>query len=130
MFEEGGVLRTWATPMFTAFDQPLDIACDSLSDHRIAYLDYEGEIGGDRGRVTRLLRGTYRLIHSGDDQFVAELSWDRRATSKTGARPNIDGTGPAVVHCYRSLPDDGLRRDESRDCWRLRFSPGRYDTNR
>ncbi len=114
MFEIGGVLRTWATAPMDRFDQPLDCACDSLSDHRLAYLSYEGEIDGDRGRVKRLLRGSYRRRDSVDDQFVAELSW--------GAGDS--DSRKATVKIYRSLPAAGLRRDERRDCWRLRFSPG------
>ncbi len=58
------------------FDQPIECACDLLSDHRLAYLDYEGEIEAIEASVMRLLRGTYRLIDNADDQFVAELCWD------------------------------------------------------
>jgi len=124
MFEVGSVLRTWATQPIEEFErwvqsESVEVGCDLLSDHRLAYLDYEGEIEGDRGSVVRLLRGSYRLIENDPDRFVAALSWDEG-----------DSTGEAIVTCYRSLPDDGLRRDESRDCWRLRFSPGRNDTNR
>ena len=113
MFEVGGMLRTWATAPMDRFDQPLDCACDLLSDHRLAYLSYEGEIEGDRGKVMRLLRGNYRLKDSVDDQFLAELSWVAG-----------DSARKATVNIYRSLPAAGLRRDESRDCWRLRFLPG------
>jgi hypothetical protein len=124
MFEIGGVLRTWATPSVEELERwahrvSFEVGCDLLSDHRLAYLDYEGEIEGDRGSVRRLLRGSYRLIENEADRFVAALCWDEGDTA-----------GAATVTCYRSLPDDGLRRDESLDFWRLRFSPGRNDTNR
>ena len=119
MFEVGGVLRTWATQPIIRFDQPIESACDLLSDHRLAYLDYEGEIQGNRGSVMRLLRGTYRLISNADDQFVAELCWDEG-----------EGIGEATVNFYRSFPAAGLRREESCDFWRFRFSAGRYETNR
>ncbi len=119
MFEIDGVLRTWATPPIIRFDQPIESACDLLSDHRLAYLDYEGEIQGNRGSVLRLLRGTYRLIDAADDRFVAELCWDEG-----------DSARKVTVNFYRSLPTAGLRREESCDPWRFRLSPGRYETNR
>ena len=66
-------------------------------DHRIAYLTYEGPVGGGRGRVTRVdegeckvlrpptreellcrltgvrLRGTYRVRHLGQDWVIEEV---------------------------------------------------------
>ena len=112
MFEVGGVLRTWATQPIIRFDQPIESACDLLSDHRLAYLDYEGEIQGDRGSVIGQLRGTYRLIDSRDDQFVAELCWDEG-----------DSARKATVNFYRSLPVAGFRRDDNCGFWRFRFLP-------
>ena len=38
------------------------IAAEAIGDHRIAYLDYEGEIGGDRGTVRRVDSGTLTVI--------------------------------------------------------------------
>jgi hypothetical protein len=124
MFEIGGVLRTWASQPIEDFErggQPesVEVACDLLSDHRLAYLDYEGEIEGDRGSVRRLLRGSFELMEDESNRFVAALCWQ-----------DGDFRGEAIVTCYRSLPVDGLRRDESRDSWCLRFSVGRNDTNR
>lgn len=121
MFDVSGVLRTWSTPLFASFDVDLDLECRPLSDHRIAYLDYEGEISGGRGRVERLLRGTYRLTQRDADRMVFDLNWELAGAS---------GEGLATVQIYRSLVETGLRRDDKRGCWRLRFSPGRYDTNR
>ena len=112
MFEVGGHLRTWATKPLVSLNQTSEVDCDLLSDHRLAYLDYEGEIDGDRGRVIRLLSGAFCLIDDSADRFVAELFWEQ-GTAQYEAR----------LTCYRSLPDVGLRFDES--LWRLRFSPGR-----
>src|SRR5262249_5609576 len=49
MLERDGVLRTWAidAPVVSGRDLP----ARSLGDHRLVYLDYEGEISGGRGRV-------------------------------------------------------------------------------
>ena len=119
MFESDGGLRTWASELLDSFETQVELNCEALSDHRIEYLDYEGEVSRGRGRVVQLLRGTYRVIERDENQFVASLAWQE------GGR-NCEAT----AGFYRSLRDSPPRRDDSRDCWRLRFSPGRYDTNR
>ncbi len=57
MLETGAALRTWrlAAPprLGTA------IAAMALGDHRLAYLDYEGPVSGQRGTVTRWDHGNY-----------------------------------------------------------------------
>jgi hypothetical protein len=112
MFETGGILRTWATKPLVSLNQSSEVDCDLLSDHRLAYLDYEGEIDGDRGRVIQVLAGAFCLIDDSRDRFVAEMFWKQGSTECE-----------AKLTCYRSLPEEGLRFDESR--WRLLFSPGR-----
>jgi hypothetical protein len=60
MLECDGVLRTWALA-----DPPslgCSTAAEALPDHRLAYLDYEGEVSGGRGWVTRWDAGTYELV--------------------------------------------------------------------
>ncbi len=71
MFEVAGVLRTWATVPVASLDQTLDVECDALADHRLAYLDYEGEIDSDRGRVIQVLSGEFRLLESSDPFLLA-----------------------------------------------------------
>ncbi len=48
MLEHGEVLRTWA------IDSPIvagqDLPARALPDHRRIYLEYEGEISGNRGQ--------------------------------------------------------------------------------
>ncbi|MCC6970665.1 MAG: hypothetical protein IT434_10635 [Phycisphaerales bacterium] len=68
-----------------------------LVDHRAAYLDYEGEISGGRGRVTRVARGEVRLLELAEDRVVVE-GWYaaadgtglRRTSRWTGRRVNAD----------------------------------------
>ena len=57
MLECGDVLRTWAidAPVVAGVDLP----ARALPDHRCAYLEYEGEVSGDRGTVRRIDEGTY-----------------------------------------------------------------------
>lgn len=57
----GWGLATWrlsANPLVVSGVIP----AEAIGDHRVAYLDYEGEIGGDRGTVRRVDSGTLTLI--------------------------------------------------------------------
>lgn len=57
MLEAGGALRTWR---LEAPPEPgRTIRAEPLGDHRTVYLDYEGPVGGNRGRVRRWDAGTY-----------------------------------------------------------------------
>jgi hypothetical protein len=78
MFETlpGSALATWRSPQW-----PIEgpTAVTRLKDHRRAYLDYEGELSGRRGRVERVAIGTCRVE-------VGEASvW--HVTLLSGARP-------------------------------------------
>jgi hypothetical protein len=119
MFESDGQLRTWATAPIEQITQnggpSIDTECESLPKHRLAYLDYEGEVSGSRGVVSRKLAGCYRLIEDRVDCFRAALQWLEG-----------DRLRRAEVQIYRSFfADDEGRLDESRASWRLRFSAGR-----
>jgi hypothetical protein len=70
MLEVGTKLQTWALnelPRDWQLDGDHSLAvCDAstveaerLPDHRLAYLDYEGPVSGDRGSVRRLDVGTF-----------------------------------------------------------------------
>ncbi len=68
MVEQGETLRTWALA-----EEPTPnrcIAAESLADHRLAYLDYEGPIAGNRGYVTRWDRGEYTIEESTPEKLV------------------------------------------------------------
>jgi hypothetical protein len=77
MLEVGDVLKTWALPDVPRMDIALD--CEVLADHRLAYLDYEGPISGDRGVVTRWDSGTYTLERQADEEWSATLAGERLA---------------------------------------------------
>lgn len=80
MFEHGESLRTWAldvlpggwvathqTTRKLASDCPTPadgnrVAARRLPDHRTEYLQYEGPVSGDRGRVFRVEQGTFELL--------------------------------------------------------------------
>lgn len=59
MLEAGPILRTWrlASPPHSGEA----IRAVAMFDHRLHYLDYEGPISGNRGRVLRWERGTFTI---------------------------------------------------------------------
>lgn len=77
MVEAGATLRTWALA-----EEPIvgrEIAAEPLADHRLAYLDYEGSISGDRGSVTRFDRGECTIVESTPEQVRLEARGSRIA---------------------------------------------------
>jgi hypothetical protein len=78
MLEVDEVLHTWALgelprewhaaqlatsstdPTCAALADSNAVVAEQLGHHRKAYLEYEGPVSGDRGRVHRIDRGTYR----------------------------------------------------------------------
>jgi hypothetical protein len=67
MLESEGVLWTWALSEMPSANKSLD--CERLADHRIAYLDYEGPISGDRGEVRRVMSGEFRFEDVSGDRI-------------------------------------------------------------
>jgi hypothetical protein len=97
MFEQGGVLRTWACePLPNA----TGVAAQQLPDHRIDYLDYEGPLSGDRGSVSQWDAGTYCLEHDSNVQWTVRLMGGKL-------------TGQLTLH----------RLDESATEWMARLVP-------
>ena len=57
------LLWTWAIPTNPLDQSPqLECSAERLPDHRRAYLDYEGPISGDRGRVHQVASGSYEVV--------------------------------------------------------------------
>lgn len=75
MLEAGAALRTWAIEAPIVEEE--DLPARALPDHRPAYLDYEGPIGGNRGRVRRVDRGTFEVRSWADDRVVVVLAGDQ-----------------------------------------------------
>jgi DNA polymerase Ligase (LigD) len=75
MLEAGAVLRTWR---LAGPPQPGQLIPSSPSfDHRLAYLDYEGPVSGNRGRVVQWDQGVFQEITAGLDQVKVELQGRR-----------------------------------------------------
>ncbi|MBN1853062.1 MAG: hypothetical protein JW829_10075 [Pirellulales bacterium] len=86
MLERDGVLWTWAIdrlpagwarelgipdPSAALDDGPMIV--ERLDDHRLAYLDFEGDIRGGRGMVRRYCRGHCDWVLAIEDRIVVRL---------------------------------------------------------
>jgi len=61
-------LRTWSLPAIPAPGETVEAT--RLPDHRAIYLDYEGPISGDRGKVTRWDTGSFEIGSESADGLV------------------------------------------------------------
>ncbi|REK21858.1 MAG: hypothetical protein DWQ42_18415 [Planctomycetota bacterium] len=75
MLEVGAVLRTWA--LAARPDESLEQLAEALGDHRLAYLELEGPLSGNRGSVRRIDEGTYTVesgrLEADEDRYVVQL---------------------------------------------------------
>jgi hypothetical protein len=78
MLECGGVLKTWRLASMPSCAGE-SIPALALGDHRLAYLDYEGPVSGNRGTVKRRAAGAYHVCAGSfdEDLVVLELRADR-----------------------------------------------------
>jgi hypothetical protein len=81
MLEAGGVLKTWALP--DAPEAGVEMNCEALADHRLAYLDYEGPISGDRDAVARWDCGTYTIESQNGREWAVMLAGGKLAGRAT-----------------------------------------------
>ncbi len=61
-----------------------------LADHRAVYLDFEGEISGGRGRVTRVARGVVAVVESSEARVVIEGEYGGAGMRWIGSRVEGD----------------------------------------
>jgi len=88
MLEAGDSLKTWALPHPP--EAGVEIDCEALADHRLAYLEYEGPISGERGAVTRWDRGTFSLERQSSEEWAVTLAGERLAGQATLLRSADD----------------------------------------
>src|SRR5262245_59755815 len=75
MLEHEAVLRTWALEKVPTPGET--IRAEQLPDHRWAYLEYEGEIAGGRGSVSRVEAGEYEALEATEARFRIRLYGQR-----------------------------------------------------
>ena len=76
MLEFGHSLLTFRwdrLPRTADSSSPSSLTAKRIADHRPLYLDYEGEISGNRGKVTRVLSGHFLSVSSNDTDEVDDL---------------------------------------------------------
>jgi len=74
MLERDGLLKTWRLPA-PPTEQPRTAL--AIGDHRLAYLDYEGPVSGDRGTVNRWDAGTYETLADTGQTWTIRLRGNR-----------------------------------------------------
>lgn len=79
MLERDGVLLTWNLPQLPAAwgGTAETIVATRIADHRIAYLDYEGPVSGNRGTVTRVDSGEYEVAQENAVSLRVRLTGSR-----------------------------------------------------
>jgi len=75
MLEAGNTLRTWAIEREPTAGEV--VAAEALPAHRLAYLEYEGELSGNRGSVSQWDHGTFEWLADTADEIRVELSGQR-----------------------------------------------------
>jgi hypothetical protein len=71
MLEQGESLCTWALEKVPISGE--EVIAERLPDHRLAYLDYEGEVSSERGTVSRVDAGEYERLEESETRFVARV---------------------------------------------------------
>lgn len=66
-------LRTWRTKLRP--DRAAAFEGEQIGDHRAIYLEYEGDLGGGRGKVARVASGWVRWDQCGQDSVEFEVAW-------------------------------------------------------
>jgi hypothetical protein len=77
MLEHGDVLLTWRLPDDPVGRSSLPMPTRRIEDHRKAFLEYEGGISRDRGRVSRVDTGSVVFEEFTEDRIAAVLHSDR-----------------------------------------------------
>jgi len=98
MLQQEDVLATWALPEPPDANGPLE--AERLPDHRLAYLDYEGPVSGNRGQVVRWDAGIFELRGQRPQEWTVVLRGQRLVGEAT----------------LRRLPEDS-------DAWQFTFRP-------
>lgn len=90
MLEKEAALRSWR--LSRPADSPEPVSAEPIAPHRLAYLEYEGPVSGNRGHVARWDRGEFQLLTDNADFIEVELLGER-LKGRAALRQEPDGTG-------------------------------------
>jgi hypothetical protein len=75
LLEAGEVLRAWR--LLAEPGPGRTVPAEPNFDHRLIYLDYEGPLTGDRGRVTRWDAGEFEWVEADPRRLIADMRGHR-----------------------------------------------------
>ena len=99
MLEKEAALRTWR--LLKAPGGPGVMTAEPLAEHRLAYLDYEGPVSGNRGTVQAFDRGEYSLVDETADSLVVRLRG-----AKLCGQAKIGRFSDAETMTFEFVPDE------------------------
>jgi hypothetical protein len=105
MFEVGQSLLTWSTVDVADVSLEAELEATKLPEHRIAYLEKQGDVGGDRGTVLRIAEGQLSNVQLSENTFCAELTWVQPTGKDSASRITIQRISDAS---WRLRLDRGL----------------------
>ncbi|TWT37889.1 hypothetical protein KOR34_28550 [Posidoniimonas corsicana] len=89
MLEHESVLLTWSLSTLPAIwggaEGVHEVAAEKLADHRLAYLDYEGPVSGNRGTVKRVVCGAFEWVSCDEECVEAELTSSKITLTNRGS---------------------------------------------
>ena len=88
MLEAGDHLRCWALANWPSPSG--EQWAEALGNHRLAYLEYEGPVSGNRGDVQRQEEGEYELLVDTPNEVAVRLSGKRLTGRLTLRRETND----------------------------------------
>ena len=80
LIEAGATARTWRlleSPARWLSDPSIEVAAESIAAHRLMYLDYEGPVSRERGRVIRWDHGLVEWLSEGMSSVRLRLNGER-----------------------------------------------------
>ncbi len=105
LVQRGEVLRSWrlleSPDRWRDGNQSAELSAEAIADHRLMYLDYEGDVCRERGRVVRWDHG--------------QVDW--LADGESSVRLRLTGV--------RLIGEVTIDHEASRSLWIARFFPAR-----
>ena len=81
LVQHGEVLRSWrlleSPDRWRSAAESTELSAESIGDHRLLYLDYEGPVSRERGRVVRWDHGQAEWLVNGEAAVRLKLSGGR-----------------------------------------------------